>query len=750
MSDKISVSSSHPEDEGGNRGGNKHTASSHLAGSLLNTGLPDVSAIEVKQSNEVQGWELNLVTGITYLAPIEVASLLSITKRAVNKNAAIGLFPGSKKITENGVEVWRIPFTSLPSEAQTRYLLENAPRRTPEEEKAHILKLNAKIIADAQTDGEAGQPVPRTKLLPVPILERSHQEALWLRWEQASEKEQAKAERALLRMQAWERHLQAGMVAKSAIEAAIRAEFGSVETSHATLWRYRQRIEGQPSEIWLPLLLPEYQGGALAIEIEANAWEWFVSEWAIQSKPPISVVYRRYKQEAAKRGWTVPSVDWFEDRTKTIAIPVLTYLREGDRALQEALPPIIRDYEKLPIHSIWCSDFRRLDLWCVIDGEVCQPHMIAWQELRTRKILAWRLVKNPNPDAVRLCFRDAMLASEAMPVNIYVDNGMEYAAKCNTGGATRRNRFKKRDDEVWGLFTLLNVNIIWSTPGYAWSKPIESFWAGFKQGLENRREFEGAYKGASPDQRPENAAPNKEKAAAVAVQEARINALIGEEIAAFHNRGHRGHGMKSRSPNDVWAELRAVPDLLQRSPTGTQLRLCLVRMEAVKLDRYGQFTLQGSKYGSERLATERLPNMTYTVLFDPDNLARPVSVLLNGEFYCEASPIGVVQFGDTEAVREHSKQKTRHRKAIKAAASALVGMETAKGRTVNPDSGATEVLPPSDPLPALSQDTAELPIIPPQEKAVDPTAPDEELLAEYRAWRESESKKRHESIYLQD
>jgi len=714
----------------------------------LTTGISENSAIDLKQNCEFGMGDTDLATGTKFLTAGEVGRLLNMASRSIKRNAAAGLFPGAIKTTENGVEVWRIPFASLPQEAQTFYLLENAPRHTPEEEKDRAHKLNTKAIADAIGDAATGRPVPRIKLAPVPIIERNQQQALWERWERATAKEQDKAERALRRMQAWERHIKSGLVAKSDIEAAIRAEFGEAETSHATLWRYRQRIEGQPLEIWLPLLMADYQGGKPAIEIEADAWEWFVSEWAIQSKPHISVVYRRYKKEAARQGWTVPSVDWFEDRSKTIPVPVLTYLREGNKALQEALPPIVRDYEKLPVHSIWCSDFRRLDLWCVIDGEVCQPHMIAWQELRTRKILAWRLVKNPNPDAVRLCFRDAMVASDALPVSIYVDNGMEYAAKCNTGSATRRNRFKKLDDEVWGLFTLLNVEIIWSTPGYAWAKPIESFWAGFKQGLENRREFEGAYKGASPDQRPENAAPNKEKASAVAIPEVRINAAIAEEMADFHDRGHRGHGMKNRSPNTVWAELQATPELLHRKPNETQLRLCLARMEAVKLNRYGQFTLQGSTYGAEKLATERLPNVTYTVLFDPDRLARPVSVLLNGEFYCEAAPIGTVQFGDTAAAREHAKHKARYRKSIKKTADALDGMARAKGQATTNTGSEARALPAIQTATLEGYESDTTPLITPLEKAPDPTAPDDELMADFRAWREAESKK--PSPYFQD
>lgn len=513
-----------------------------------------------------EGWDTGRAKEGDFLTPLEAAAALNTSKRTVNRNAAAGRYPGATKTTENGVEVWRIPFASLPPEAQANHLRLRNPLQTPEAIRDEVRRLNAKTLADAHADRAAGLPVPKTKLIPAPILDDVQRNALWARWEKAPPKQQERAKRALTIMQAWARLEKAGK-GRAEIEAALREQFGALGTSRATLWRNRQRIEGQSSALWAPLLLADYWGGRAPVEIAPAAWEWFVSEWGIQSKPAVSVVYRRYRKEAAVQGWKVPSVDWFADRLNEIPVMERTYMREGANALQEALPPIVRDYETLPLHSYWCSDFRKLDLWCEIGGEVCRPHMIAWQELRTRKILAWRLVTNPNPDAVRLCFRDAMVSTDALPVHVYVDNGMEYAAKCNTGGATRRNRFKKRDDEVWGLFTLLSVEIVWSIPGNAQSKPIESFWAGFKQNLENRREFEGAYIGASPDQRPENAAPDKERAKAVAVPEARIREVIAEEIAAFNARGHRGRGMEKRSPDGVMAELAATPELLLRKPS---------------------------------------------------------------------------------------------------------------------------------------------------------------------------------------
>lgn len=753
MADTNDIPISRLDTEGGKWGGKCDDVISHPPENRVSTSVLPISAEELKHNDGGDRWETKAVAASLFLTPVEVGKLLNVTKRAINWGAAKGAYPGAVKVMENNVEVWRIPFAALPAEAQSRYLLEHAPRQLPTDEKTRVLNLNAKTINDAIADIGEGRPATHSKMLAVPIIEQAQREALWAKWERATNKEKAKGKRALERMQAWERHRQAGLTRIADIETAIRKQFGSQETSHATLWRYRQRIEGQHPDLWLPLLTTDYGDGRPCLEIEAVAWEWFVSEWGIQSEPPVAVVYRRYVQEAKKHGWEIPSADWFEERVKEIPEPVVTYLRKGKKALEEALPPILRDYEKLPLHGVWCSDFRRLDVWCEIDDEICRPWMIAWQEVRTRKILAWRLVKNPNPDAVRLCFRDAMLAAKALPAAIYVDNGMEYAAKCNTGGATRRNRFKQRDDDCWGIFTLLNVPIIWSTPGYAWSKPIESFWAGFKRNLENRREFERAYVGASPDQRPENAAPNKEKAAGVAVPEKRIKEVICEEITAFNERdGHRGHGMNKRSPNAVYAELAAAPELLTRQPTPQQLRLCLARAEAVKLDRYGQFTLHKTTYGAEKLATERLPGVTYTALYDPENLARPVAVLLHGEFYCEAAPIGRVAFGDTEAVREHAKHKARLRKAIRSAGDAMAGMDRAKRIKGDETPPAVEppAIAPASPLEAtledLSGDFEALPVALASARTPDPTGQDDDILADMLAWREAERGKAQKAL----
>lgn len=165
-------------------------------------------------------------------------------------------------------------------------------------------------------------------------------------------------------------------------------------------------------------------------------------------------------------------------------------------------------------------------------------------------------------------------------------------------------------------------------------------------------------------------------------------------------------------------------------------------MEAVRLDRYGQFTLQGSKYGSEKLATERRPGMTFTVLFDPDHLGRPVAVLLAGEHYCDASPIGVVQFGNTEAAREHAKHKARLGKAVKVQAEARKGMARAKGQAID-EVGGTQVLPATGSAVALEgPNEAEWPALPPDAKTLDPAITEAQILADMRAMSEPKPLKR--------
>lgn len=107
-------------------------------------------------------------------------------------------------------------------------------------------------------------------------------------------------------------------------------------------------------------------------------------------------LYEALCVEAAQRGWTVGSYKsalwWFNKR---VCPQLLALQRGGVRALDNTLPPILRDYSDLKPFEILVGDQRRDDRWVVDDetGEVLRPEGYIWQDLRTRTIYGGAVAK---------------------------------------------------------------------------------------------------------------------------------------------------------------------------------------------------------------------------------------------------------------------------------------------------------------------------------------------------------------------
>ena len=135
--------------------------------------------------------------------------------------------------------------------------------------------------------------------------------------------------------------------------------------------------------------------------------------------------------EAQRRGWMIgcyaSAVWWYERR----ATPELRALRDGGmRALDNLLPPVLRDYSDLAPFEMLVGDQHRFDFWVVDDdtGAVFRPECYLWQDLRTRLLYGAAFDRR----------YDAHLCGEALRIgmriwgcftSIYTDNGSSELSK---------------------------------------------------------------------------------------------------------------------------------------------------------------------------------------------------------------------------------------------------------------------------------------------------------------------------------
>jgi putative transposase len=347
----------------------------------------------------------------------------------------------------------------------------------------------------------------------------------------------------------------------------------------------------------------------------------------------------------------------------------------GMVALERGFPTVERDYSSMSLHECWESDGRRADVFCRWDdGTITRPFVIAIRDVRSRRVLAIRVCRDPDTEAVLGVFGAAMANTQAIPRYFKLDNGREYANKMFTGHQTTRYRNKYKIDEAIGILTLLDVKVHWSKPGNGRDKPIESWWNVIAENCDKNPMFAGAYCGKDVLSKPED--HHKDKAAPVEA----YGAKLVETIKENEHRPHRGHGMNGRSAYEVSEELALTT--VTRKPNASELRRCKMGVKSLSLDKKDssiRFKMDGfdmpMKYWNEALADLSVAEREgkFNVYFDWGEPNTPVSVYRGDVFICDAAPLGRIDFieaPENSKVKEHMETKGKFMKQRKNAINA--------------------------------------------------------------------------------
>jgi len=136
-------------------------------------------------------------------------------------------------------------------------------------------------------------------------------------------------------------------------------------------------------------------------------------------------LYGMLTVEAAKRGWDIGGYEsalWWH--RKRVTPQLLALQRGGLRALDNTLPPVIRDYSDLAPFEILVGDQHRFDFWVTDEetGEVFRPEGYFWQDLRTRCFYGGALDKKYDSYLMGLALRMGLKVFGAFDA-IYTDWG---------------------------------------------------------------------------------------------------------------------------------------------------------------------------------------------------------------------------------------------------------------------------------------------------------------------------------------
>jgi len=554
------------------------------------------------------------------VAPAELVGLPGMpgTVQGIHAMAAREQWPRQKRSGRGGGYLF--PLDALPREAQAAYILKRSPAAT------------------ASND-------------PAPLVVKADHE----RFDRLPEKTKELARRRLRAIDAVEHLVASGTKRMRAI--AVVAE--NCDEHPNTIRNWFKLVEGLAPCDRLAALAPRYVGRQKTAECSPEAWEHFKADYLRLSRPAATACYDRLQRIAAQRGWTVPSADTLMRRLeREIPAAAIALAREGREAAERLYPAQRRDHAVFRALEGVNADGHKFDVFArFADGEVSRPVLLAWQDIYSGKILAWRLGRTENVELVRLSFGD-LVEDFGIPDQAYLDNGRQFASKWMTGRMTHRFRFKIKDEDPSGILTQLGIKVHWTTPYHGQAKPIERAFRDLCETIARHPACEGAYTGNSPDAKPENYGSR-------AIPFDQFEALVAEEIARHNARiGRRSPVCAGRSFDQVFAESYATAPI--RKGSEAQRRLFLLAAEGVTAAREGGvIRLFDNRYWTEALGA--VAGRKVVVRFDPQRLDKPIHVYaLDGRYIAAAPRIEAAGFDDIDAARRHTQARKSFIKAQRA------------------------------------------------------------------------------------
>lgn len=579
---------------------------------------------------------------------IELAGVpgMPATHSAVVRVAKRGGWISRQRVGRGGGREYA--FSSLPAPTQAALILREKPAFT------RSVKAEAGATAAAWT--------------------KDRIDSLMQKFEAAPDRLRAIAERRVRALHAVAGLQRVGMPLLQAREqvAAELERDGLRGSSTQSLGRWAALVADAPANAWAAVLLPAYIGRIATAPCDAQCWDWYKGHYLTRSQPSHADTYARLRDMAREQGWTIPSARTLHRRMDAeVTRTTQVLLREGPEAAARLLPPQRRDTNVFGAGEAVNGDGLKFDrLWVRFeDGEILNT-ATAWfyQDLRTRKHLAWRLGKTENTDLFRLATYD--LTGVCAPAHIWIDNTRVAANKLMTAGAANRHRFGADPEDGLGLLMMIGAEPHFTNPdketGNPGAKPIERSFGigGIHAAVATHPRFVG--RGYSK---------------ATAIDVAELRDVIAEEVAR-HNAKDKRRTDACRgvlSFDQAWEA--AIAERPARVLSDSQRRLLLMAREVVRADaRSGLISLDAGRgpHGRNRYWCEHLVQQAgrkLAVHFDPENLSADVHVYtLDGRYLFAAQHQATVAFNDTTAAREHAKFKQRRIKAQKAAADAEVRM----------------------------------------------------------------------------
>ncbi|MGF7433462.1 transposase domain-containing protein [Pasteurella bettyae] len=516
-------------------------------------------------------------------------------------------------------------------------------------------------------------------------------EVIWKPYEKATDKQREHAKAKLVPLHKLDDLVRNGLELMTALDAV--AEECDIAKGSLKRWYYQVRSFERPD--WLPLLIAKHNNKKSGKEaaFTEDAWEAFKADYFRNEQPQFGSCYERLKRAARENGWNIPSASSIKRKIeREVPKLVQVQLREGDHAVMQYYPSMRRTVAEIEALEWINGDGYQHNVFVRWhNGEIVRPKTWIWQDIRTRKILAYRVDLSENSDTIRLSLMD-LIWKYGIPKKCTIDNTRAAANKWMTGGVKNRYRFKVKEDDVTGIIPMLGIELLWTSvqfgKGHGQAKPIERVFShgGLGELVDKPPSLAGFYAGENVYNKPDNYNGGKD-----GVDYGTFILAIEDGIRTFNEREGRQteicQGIYSFS--QVFERDYAKAQI--RKASAEQMRFLMLMSEAVTLRKDGTFELEaGGKVNNRKnryLASELIAtaHRKVVVKFDPQDLHNKVWVYgLDGVFLAEAKCTDAVAFGDKAKGREHDKARKQMVKAVKAVAKATLTMNAQEAARYQP------------------------------------------------------------------
>ncbi len=292
------------------------------------------------------------------------------------------------------------------------------------------------------------------------------------------------------------------------------------------------------------------------------------------------------------------------------------------------------------VNEVWFGDHYQWNCFCIDqDGNIGRPWLTAWYDMATGCLVGWCISMQPNSRTIAEAFIHASVKKTdvpfcGIPLVTYTDNGRDYRAQMFEGGKVVFKDLGKAIEyniETKGLLAELRIQNIHAKAYHGWVKPIER-WFGT---LSDRyvREIPG-WCGTDPDERPEDFNKMLKKL----IHQGKLWTLdelreyfISTVLPEYHNSPLTGEGYNNKTPLQLYSEK---PKARYEEPSWAQLGICKMEFD---LRRVGP---QGIKFNTKMFWHQELAHLNremVTIKYNSKDDEVIIVTTKEGKFICAAT-----------------------------------------------------------------------------------------------------------------